>query len=121
MIVSRLTVMGVSIIAILIALNPNNTVLGLVENAWAGFGATFGAVMLFALFWKRSNRNGALAGMIVGGSMVFIWKFLIAPHGGLLGIYELLPAFLSSAAAIVIVSLLTAPPSQEIIDEFESV
>ena len=77
--------------------------------------------VLFALFWKRSNRNGALAGMIVGGSMVFIWKFLIAPHGGLLGIYELLPAFLSSAAAIVIVSLLTAPPSQEIIDEFESV
>lgn len=77
--------------------------------------------MLFALFWKRSNRNGALAGMIVGGAMVFIWKFLIAPHGGLLGIYELLPAFLCSAAAIVIVSLLTAPPSQEIIDEFESI
>ena len=64
----------------------------------------FGAVMLFALFWKRSNRNGALAGMIVGGAMVFIWKFLIAPHGGLLGIYELLPAFLCSAAAIVIVT-----------------
>ncbi|MFR5701685.1 MAG: hypothetical protein ACLUD0_07275 [Eubacterium ramulus] len=57
--------------------------------------------------------------MIVGGSMVFIWKFLIAPHGGLLGIYELLPAFLSSAAAIVIISLLTAPPSQEIIDELK--
>ena len=80
----------------------------------------FGAVMLFSLFWKRANRNGALAGMIVGGAMVFIWKYLIAPIGGIFGIYELLPAFICSAVAIVVVSLLTAPPSQEIVDEFES-
>lgn len=121
MTMARVTVLIIAAISVFLARNPDSSVFRIVSFAWAGFGATFGAVMLFALFWKRSNRNGALAGMIVGGSMVFIWKFLITPHGGLLGIYELLPAFLSSAAAIVIVSLLTAPPSQEIIDEFESV
>ena len=121
MTMARVTVLIIAAISVFLARNPDSSVFRIVSFAWAGFGATFGAVMLFALFWKRSNRNGALAGMIVGGSMVFIWKFLIAPHGGLLGSYELLPAFLSSAAAIVIVSLLTAPPSQEIIDEFESV
>ena len=121
MTMARITVLIIAAISVFLARNPDSSVFRIVSFAWAGFGATFGAVMLFALFWKRSNRNGALAGMIVGGAMVFIWKFLIAPHGGLLGIYELLPAFLCSAAAIVIVSLLTAPPSQEIIDEFESV
>ena len=109
------------IVGVFLARNPNSSVFRIVSFAWAGFGATFGAVMLFSLFWKRTNRNGALAGMIVGGVMVFIWKYLIAPLGGLFGIYELLPAFLCSAAAIVVVSLLTAPPSQEIVDEFESV
>ena len=119
MLMARITVLVIAAISVFLARNPDSSVFRIVSFAWAGFGATFGAVMLFALFWKRSNR--ALAGMIVGGAMVFIWKFLIAPHGGLLGIYELLPAFLCSAAAIVIVSLLTAPPSQEIIDEFESI
>ena len=121
MLMARITVLVIAAISVFLARNPDSSVFRIVSFAWAGFGATFGAVMLFALFWKRSNRNGALAGMIVGGAMVFIWKFLITPHGGLLGIYELLPAFLCSAAAIVIVSLLTAPPSQEIIDEFESI
>ena len=121
MLMARITVLVIAAISVFLARNPDSSVFRIVSFAWAGFGATFGAVMLFALFWKRSNRNGALAGMIVGGAMVFIWKFLIAPHGGLLGIYELLPAFLCSAAAIVIVSLLTAPPSQEIIDEFEGI
>ena len=78
-------------------------------------------VMLFSLFWKRSNRNGALAGMIVGGVMVFVWKYLIAPMGGIWAIYELLPAFILSSITIVIVSLLTAPPSKEIVEEFENV
>ena len=109
MLMARITVLVIAAISVFLARNPDSSVFRIVSFAWAGFGATFGAVMLFALFWKRSNRNGALAGMIVGGTMVFIWKFLIAPHGGLLGIYELLPAFLCSAAAIVIVSLLTAP------------
>ncbi len=77
--------------------------------------------MLAALFWKRSNKWGALAGMIAGGAMVFVWKFFVRPLGGVWNLYELLPAFLVAVAAIVIVSLLTARPEQEIIDEFESV
>ena len=118
---ARLTVVVIAIIGVFLARNPNSSVFRIVSFAWAGFGATFGAVMLFSLFWKRTNRNGALAGMIVGGVMVFIWKYLIAPLGGLFGIYELLPAFLVSALAIVIVSLATKAPSEEICREFDSV
>lgn len=121
MLMARLTVIVIAVIGVFLARNPDSSVFRIVSFAWAGFGATFGAVMLFSLFWKRTNRNGALAGMIVGGVMVFVWKYLIAPLGGLFGIYELLPAFIYSAFAIVVVSLLTAPPSQEITDEFESV
>ena len=120
MVMARVTVIIIAAIGVFLAKNPDSSVFRIVSFAWAGFGATFGAVMLFSLFWKRANRNGALAGMIVGGAMVFIWKYLIAPIGGIFGIYELLPAFICSAVAIIVVSLLTAPPSQEIVDEFES-
>lgn len=118
---ARLTVILISVIGVIIAWNPNSSVFNIVSFAWAGFGACFGPIMLFALFWKRTNRNGALAGMIVGGVMVFVWHYLIAPIGGIWGIYELLPAFLLSSITIVVVSLLTAPPTKEIIEEFESV
>ncbi len=121
MLFARFTVIAIAIIAVFLARNPESSVFGIVSFAWAGFGASFGPVMLFALFWKRSNRNGALAGMIVGGAMVFIWKYLIAPMGGIWGIYELLPAFVCACIAIVVVSLVTAPPSKEIVEEFESV
>ena len=77
--------------------------------------------MLFSLFWKRINRQGAIAGMISGGVMVFVWKLLINPLGGIWGIYCLLPAFLISCIFIVVVSLLTAPPSEQIVREFEDV
>lgn len=121
MIVARLTVVLISIIAVIIALDQNSSVFNIVSFAWAGFGASFGPVMLFALFWKRTNRFGALAGMIVGGGMIFIWKYLIRPLGGILDIYELLPAFLLACIAIVIVSLLTPEPEQTIIQEYESI
>ena len=121
MLVARLSVVIISVIAVILALDPNSSVFNIVSFAWAGFGASFGPVMLFALFWKRSNRNGALAGMIVGGIMVFVWKYLIAPLGGIWAIYELLPAFICSSITIVVVSLLTAPPAKEIVEEFESV
>lgn len=121
MIAARLTVVLISIVGVVIAWNPNSSVFNIVSFAWAGFGASFGPVMLFALFWKRSNRNGALAGMIVGGVMVFVWKYLIAPMGGIWGIYELLPAFICSSIAIIVVSLLSASPAKEIVDEFESI
>ena len=118
---ARITVLVIAAISVFLARNPDSSVFRIVSFAWAGFGATFGAVMLFALFWKRSNRNGALAGMIVGGAMVFIWKYLIRPLGGIWNIYELLPAFLIACAAIVIVSLLTPKPSKEIEEEFDRV
>lgn len=121
MLMARATVIVIAVIGVILARDPNSSVFNIVSFAWAGFGASFGPVMLFALFWKRSNRNGALAGMIIGGAMVFIWKYLIAPLGGVFAIYELLPAFICSSIAIVVVSLLTAPPSQEIVKEFESI
>lgn len=118
---ARLTVLLISIVGVVIAWDPNSSVFYIVSFAWAGFGACFGPLMLFSLFWKRTNRNGALAGMIVGGVMVFVWHYLIAPIGGIWGIYELLPAFILSSITIVVVSLLTAPPAKEIVEEFESV
>ena len=108
-------------IAVFLAGNPDSSVFGIVSFAWAGFGAVFGPVVLAALFWKRSNRNGALVGMIAGGVMVFVWKYGVRPLGGAWNIYELLPAFLVACAAIVIVSLATAAPSEEICREFDSV
>lgn len=102
-----------------IASNPDSSIFDIVSFAWAGFGAAFGPVVLFALFWKRSNLWGALAGMLSGGAMVFLWKFLIKPLGGVWGIYELLPAFVVACVFIVVVSLLTKAPSKEITDAFE--
>ncbi|MCD7829411.1 MAG: sodium:proline symporter, partial [Clostridiales bacterium] len=98
---------------------PNSSVFGIVSFAWAGFGGAFGPVMLCALFWKRCNRWGAIAGMVGGGAMVFIWEYLISPMGGVFGIYELLPGFLVGLLLCFVVSLATAEPSQEIQDEFE--
>lgn len=118
---ARITVVLISVVGVIIAWNPNSSVFDIVSFSWAGFGACFGPLMLFSLFWKRTNRNGALAGMVVGGVMVFVWHYLIAPIGGIWGIYELLPAFILSSITIVVVSLLTAPPSKEIVEEFESV
>lgn len=118
---ARLSVLAISVIGAFIARDPNSSVFGIVSFAWAGFGASFGPVVLAALFWKRSNKWGALAGMIVGGATVFIWKYLVRPMGGAWNIYELLPAFLLACAAIVIVSLLTKEPEQAIIKEYEEV
>ena len=114
MIVARVTVLCIAAIAIVLAWDPNSSVFRVVSFAWAGFGAAFGPTMLLALFWRRSNKQGAIAGVAVGGIMVFVWKFVIAPLGGVLAVYELLPAFLTGLAANVIVSLLTPAPSESI-------
>ena len=121
MLVARATVLVIAVISIFLAWDPNSSVFRVVSFAWAGFGAAFGPVVLFALFWKRSNKWGALAGMVSGGVMVFVWKYLIAPMGGAWSIYELLPAFLVASVAIVVVSLLTPAPEKAIVDEFEAV
>ena len=116
--VSRIAVLGIAVVAYIIALNPDGSVLDIVANAWAGFGSAFGPVVLFSLFWKRMTKASAAGGMIVGGVMVFVWGNL---SGGIFDLYEMVPAFLLSSIVIVVVSLLGKEPSQEIQDEFDSV
>lgn len=119
MLVSRLTVVFISIIGVIIAYNPNSSVFDIVSFAWAGFGATFAPVVLCALFWRRSNKIGVLAGMFVGAVTIFVWKYAIRPMGGLWDVYELLPAFVLALLTIICVSLMTSRPSKEIQDEFD--
>ena len=121
MVVSRITLLVLALIGMLIAMDENSVIFQIVSFAWAGFGATFGPLMLFSLFWKRINRAGAIAGMIGGAGMVFLWKLVISELGGVFAIYELLPAFIFSSLCIVIVSLLTKAPSKEIEEDFEAV
>ena len=119
--IARVTVVVIAGLAIFLARDPGSSVFAIVSFAWAGFGAAFGPVMLFSLFWKRTNRFGALAGMVSGGAVVFLWKYLVRPLGGAWNIYELLPAFVVACVAIVSVSLLTAAPDKEIVEEYESI
>ena len=121
MLTARITLVVVAVIAVFIAWNPDSSVFGIVSFAWAGFGAGFGPVIIMSLYWKRCNKFGAVAGMITGGAMVFIWKFAVRPLGGAFDLYELAPAFLVSIIFIVIVSLLTKAPEDEIVKEFEEV
>ena len=120
MTVSRITLLAIAGVAILIALDENSVIFKIVSFAWAGFGATFGPLMLFSLFWKRTTKEGAIAGMVSGAAMVFIWKLVISKLGGIFAIYELLPAFIISSLFIVVVSLLTPKPSKEIEEDFEA-
>ena len=120
-IIARVTVIVISIISIFIARDPSSSVFNIVSFAWAGFGAAFGPIVLLALFWKRSNKYGALAGMLTGGIVVFVWKYAVRPLGGSFDIYELLPAFLLALAVNVIVSLLTPAPEASIVKTFEEV
>lgn len=117
--ITRITLLAVSLFGIIIALDENSIIFSVVSFAWAGFGATFGPIMLFSLFWKRTSRAGAIAGMLTGGCMVFIWKLLLSRLGGAFGIYELFPAFVLSCVAIVLASLLSKKPDKAVEDEFE--
>ena len=121
MLIARLTVVVIAVIAIFLAGDPDSNVFKIVSFAWAGFGATFGPAMLCALFWKRSNRQGILAGLVAGGVMVFIWKFCVRPIGGAWDIYELLPAFVVATLVIVVVSLATKAPEENVVKAFEEV
>jgi sodium/proline symporter len=118
--IARFTQVAVTGFGIWVALSGNTSIFRVVSYAWAGLGAAFGPLMLFSLFWKRTTYQGALAGMVTGGAMVFVWKNFVSPLGGAFGIYELLPAFGLSCIAIVVVSLLTPKPSDAIISEFET-
>lgn len=116
--IGRGAVIGVAIVAFILALNPESSVLELVSYAWAGFGATFGPVIILSLFWKRMTRNGALGGIIAGGITVLVWMKL---KGGIFNLYEIVPGFLLSVLAIIVISLFDKEPSAEIVEEFEKV
>ena len=119
LIVSRVTLACVLIFGCFVAWDENSVIFNVVSYAWAGLGASFGPLTLFSLYWRRTNKAGAIAGMIAGAAMVLIWHNLIKPAGGVFGIYELLPAFLFSCLAIVVFSLITKEPEQEVLDEFD--
>ncbi len=121
MTLSRVTLVVITVLAAVIAVDENSIIFNLVSFAWAGFGATFGPLMLLSLFWKRMTRAGAIAGMVSGGAMVFLWKLAIKPMGGVWGIYELLPAFILSCICIVAVSLCTKKPDAAVVADFEAV
>ncbi|MEI8658899.1 MULTISPECIES: sodium/proline symporter PutP [Vibrio] len=109
--VGRLAVIILSVIALILAMTPDSSVLGLVSYAWAGFGAAFGPALVLSLYWSRMNRNGALAGIIVGGVTIVVWKQL---SGGWYDVYEIVPGIILSTIAIVAVSLLTGEPEQAV-------
>ena len=121
LVVSRISLLVIAVLGIILAWNSDSSVFQIVSFAWAGFGAAFGPVVLLALFWKRSNRQGAIAGMVTGGVMIFVWKFLVRPLGGAFNIYELLPAFVLAIIVNIIVSLMTAEPEKAITDVFDKV
>ena len=121
MFAARITLIIVAVCGIFIAWDPSSSVFNIVSFAWGGFGAVFGPAILFSLYWKRSNRFGIIAGMISGGATIFIWKYCVRPIGGYWDLYELAPAFLVASIFIVIVSLLTKAPDEEITKEFDEV
>ncbi|GLT13487.1 sodium/proline symporter PutP [Vibrio algivorus] len=115
-VVGRIAVIGVSVFALVLAMNPESSVLGLVSYAWAGFGAAFGPAIVLSLYWSKMNRNGALAGIIIGGATIVIWKQLT---GGWFDVYEIVPGVIFSTISIVAVSLLTGGPSEEVIQQYK--
>ncbi|MBM7604808.1 sodium/proline symporter [Metabacillus crassostreae] len=117
--VGRISVAAIALIAILLASNPDSSVLDLVSYAWAGFGAAFGPVIILSLFWKRMNRWGALAGMIVGAVTVVVWKQLTTSGVIEFSLYEIVPGFIFAWIAVMVVSLVTEAPSKEMEEEFE--
>lgn len=116
LLVSRLSVLVIAIVAFILAFNPNSSIFGLVSYAWAGFGATFGPLVLLSLFWKGGTKEGAIAGLIGGGVTVVLWHNMA---GGIFDIYEILPGFIVCAVLMVVVSLLTKK-DPEVVAEYES-
>jgi sodium/proline symporter len=117
--VARLSMLAVTVFGVVIATTGNDSIFRVVSYAWAGLGASFGPLILFSLFWKRTTLPAAVAGMLSGGVLVVLWKNVIAKAGGVFAIYELLPAFIFSSLVILVVSLATKKPSAEIEKEFE--
>ncbi len=118
--VGRFAVVALSLVALFLAMNPDSSVLGLVSYAWAGFGAAFGPAILFSLFWKDMNRNGALGGVVVGGITVVLWKQL---SGGIFDLYEIVPGFILASLSIIVLSKLSGGADDTVkasFDEYQS-
>lgn len=115
--IGRIAVILISIVALVLAMTPDSSVLGLVSYAWAGFGAAFGPAVVLSLYWSRMNRNGALAGIIVGGVTIVVWKQL---SGGWFDVYEIVPGIILSILAIVVVSLATDEPEKSVRAQHET-
>jgi len=119
--VTRGILVAITLFAMIVATGGNQVIFTIVDFAWAGLGATFGPLMLFSLFWKKTTYPAAVAGMVTGGVTVLIWNFFISKLGGIFAIYELLPAFILSSIVIVVVSKLTGEPSKEMQEDYDSV
>ncbi len=119
--IARGSLLIIAVIGVILAWDPSSSVFRVVSFAWAGFGAAFGPAIILSLYWRRSNWQGCLAGMLTGGVMIFVWKFAVRPLGGGWDIYELLPAFILAIAANVIVSLLTPAPEKQVTDVFDEI
>jgi len=119
--VTRGILVAITLFAMLVATGGNQVIFTIVDFAWAGLGATFGPLMLFSLFWKKTTYPAAIAGMVTGGVTVIVWNFFISKLGGIFAIYELLPAFILSSLVIVAVSLATKAPSKEIQEDYDAV
>ena len=127
LLVSRITVIVVAVLAYIIALNPNSSVMGLVSDAWAGFGAAFGPIVILSLYWKRTNLAGAISGIVSGAATVIIWDYIpcmktaegMVTLANYTGLYSLAIGFVISLVLIVIFSLATKAPSDEILKEFD--
>jgi len=117
--ISKLTVVVVAVVAIMIGLNPESSIFGLVSYAWSGFGSAFGPTVVMSLYWRRMTKKGAIGGVIVGGLVSIIWGMLKS-RGGIFSVYEIVPGMIASFIVIIIVSLLDTPPEKEITDEFDS-
>lgn len=121
--VSRITVLVIAVLAYVIALDPNSSIMGLVSNAWSGLGSAFGPIVVLSLFWKRTNLQGAVAGIATGALTVIIWDYIPLAGGrtpgAATGLYSLLVGFGLSLLVIVVVSLLSPAPGEEILQEFE--
>ncbi|MDR0438793.1 MAG: sodium/proline symporter PutP [Methanocalculaceae archaeon] len=114
--ISRITVLIVSAVAIILSLDQGSTVFRIVSNAWAGFGCTFGTVILLGLFWRRMNWQGALAGIIVGGGVSLSWGMYLT---AVTGLYEMVPGVIANLLAIYLVSRLTTEPEKKVIDMYD--
>ena len=116
--IGRFAVLLVAIVAIMLAWTPNDTILNLVGNAWAGFGAAFGPLVLMSLYWKGLSKSGAIAGMVTSSIVVLFW-IMMKGHGGIFELYEIIPGFLTNVVVTTVVSSFTKKPEKHVIDNLD--